>query len=311
MAEQKETRQHSFAFQGKFVITGILECVTGLRIGGTREGFEIGGIDNPVIKDPLTDLPYIPGSSLKGKLRHLLEWARDTKAVRVPHPKHKVYTACHCGACVSCRLFGVASDEPEIREKAGPTRLFVRDAFPTGYEEVLELVKKRAISSGEKREEPREGTTVRRWWEQLGEGISTELKSENFLNRLTAEANPRTMERVPAGSEFSVEFVMDVYDAQKDKELLEALAEAMKLLEYSALGSSGSRGYGRVQFKDLEVQWLPKEFFKTGQGSKKCSVGRVEALQQKVCELWKWVTADVGKEERESASMGDLPSPEK
>jgi Uncharacterized protein predicted to be involved in DNA repair (RAMP superfamily) len=49
-----------------------------------------------------------------------------------------------------------------------------------------------------------ENTTVRRWWEMLGEGINTELKSENFINRLTAEANPRTMERVPAGSEFQL-----------------------------------------------------------------------------------------------------------
>jgi CRISPR-associated protein Csm3 len=89
--------QHNFRFQGKFVIKGILECVTGTRIGGTQEKFEIGGIDNPVIKDPLTDLPYIPGSSLKGKLRSLLEWARETKAVQVQHPKHGVFTACHCG----------------------------------------------------------------------------------------------------------------------------------------------------------------------------------------------------------------------
>lgn len=74
--------QHNFCFQGKFIISGILECVTGTRIGGTQEKFEIGGIDNPVIKDPLTDLPYIPGSSLKGKLRHLLEWAINTKAVK-------------------------------------------------------------------------------------------------------------------------------------------------------------------------------------------------------------------------------------
>jgi len=74
--EQKTERVHKFQFLGKFIIKGILECVTGTRIGGTQEKFEIGGIDNPVIKDPLTDLPYIPGSSLKGKLRSLLEWAR-------------------------------------------------------------------------------------------------------------------------------------------------------------------------------------------------------------------------------------------
>ncbi len=277
MAQQ---RQHDFAFKGKFVITGILECVTGTRIGGTQERFEIGGIDNPVIKDPLTDLPYIPGSSLKGKLRHLLEWARDTKAIQIPHPKHRVFTACHCGECVACRLFGVASDDPQVRQKAGPTRLFVRDAFPTGYEAVLQG------------KEPPEDSTVRRWWDMLGEGISTELKSENFLNRLTAEANPRTMERVPAGSEFTVEFVLDVYDADKDKELLEALAEAMKLLEHSALGSSGSRGYGRVRFKNLSVTWYPVTYYRTGKGEKPCEVGGVDELLRQVSKLWEWVAGD-------------------
>jgi CRISPR-associated protein Csm3 len=272
--------QHNFKFQGKFVIAGLLECVTGTRIGGTQEKFEIGGIDNPVIKDPLTGLPYIPGSSLKGKLRSLLEWARETKAVQDPHPKHGVFTACHCGECVACRLFGVASDDTNVRRKAGPTRLTVRDAFPTGYEDILQG------------KEPPEGMTVWRWWEMLGEGIGTELKSENFLNRLTAEANPRTMERVPAGSKFQVEFVLDVYDANGDKELLEALAEAMKLLEHSALGGSGSRGYGRVRFKDLKVSWYPVTYYRTGEGEQTCDVGTVDGLRQKVNKLWQWVVGD-------------------
>ena len=63
-------------FKGKYLIQGKLICETGLHIGGSTEGVEIGGVDNPVIKDPLTEQPYIPGSSLKGKLRHLLEWAQ-------------------------------------------------------------------------------------------------------------------------------------------------------------------------------------------------------------------------------------------
>ncbi len=291
--------QHNFKFQGKFVITGLLECVTGTRIGGTQEKFEIGGIDNPVIKDPLTELPYIPGSSLKGKLRHLLEWARDLDAVKQPNREHsrerEVFTACWCGKpdCVSCRLFGVASSEETKRRNVGPTRLTVRDAFPTGYELVLQAVKQgKDLTEEDLPEEVLEkfkGTTVYRWWEMLGEGIGTELKSENFINRLTAEANPRTMERVPAGSEFQVEFVLDVYDANGDKELLEALAEAMKLLEHSALGGSGSRGYGRVRFKGLKVEWFPVTYYRTGKGMQVCEVGTVDELKRKVGELWKWV----------------------
>lgn len=277
--------QHNFRFMGKFVITGILECVTGTRIGGTQEKFEIGGIDQPVIKDPLTGLPYIPGSSLKGKLRSLLEWARETKAIQEPHPEHKgnIFTACHCGECIACRLFGVSSNDRNVRLRAGPPRLTVRDAFPTGYDSVL------------KGEEPPENTTVWRWWEMLGEGIGTELKTENFLDRLTAEANPRTIERIPAGSEFQVEFVLDVYDANGDKELIGALAEAMKLLEHSTLGGSGSRGYGRVRFKDLKVTWYPVNFYRTGSGEKTDNVGTVDSLMEKANELWSWVIGDGAK----------------
>jgi CRISPR-associated protein Csm3 len=50
-----------------------IEVLTGLHIGIGSDKPEIGGIDNPVIKDPISKLPYIPGSSIKGKLRSLLE----------------------------------------------------------------------------------------------------------------------------------------------------------------------------------------------------------------------------------------------
>ena len=55
-------------------ITATIEIVTGLHIGGNNDEIKIGGIDNPVIKNPLTNEPYIPGSSLKGKIRSLIEW---------------------------------------------------------------------------------------------------------------------------------------------------------------------------------------------------------------------------------------------
>jgi len=228
-----------FKFEGKFVINAKLECLTGLHIGGMEEGFEIGGVDNPVIRDPLTDHPYIPGSSLKGKLRHLLEWAINAEAVRRPHPKHNAFTACHCGECEACRLFGVSSDEPEVRAKAGPPRLIVRDAFPT--------------------EE-----TVHNWERMLGEGTYTELKAENYIDRLTAQATPRTIERVPAGSEFEVEMIFDVYDREGDRELMRKLLMAMELLQLSALGGNGSRGYGKVRFKGISITWIPVDHYTRG-----------------------------------------------
>ncbi|WP_297499767.1 type III-A CRISPR-associated RAMP protein Csm3, partial [Thermococcus sp.] len=66
-------------FYGKVVIRGRIKALTGLHIGSQRDVSEIGGIDNPVIKDPHTGLPYIPGSSLKGKLRSLFEVFTNSK----------------------------------------------------------------------------------------------------------------------------------------------------------------------------------------------------------------------------------------
>ena len=54
-----------------YTITGTIETVTGLHIGAGKDSIEIGGMDNPVIKHPHTGEHYIPGSSLKGKVRSL------------------------------------------------------------------------------------------------------------------------------------------------------------------------------------------------------------------------------------------------
>ncbi len=173
--------EHNFNFLGKYILQGQIKCLTGLHIGGSSTGVEIGGLDNPVIKNPLSEKPYIPGSGLKGKLRSLLEW----RLGKIAHnPKHKGFTACSCGECAACTIFGVSSDETEVRLKAGPSRLTVRDAFPTAV-------------------------TEDKWLTWLGQAIYTEIKTENTLDRVTAEANPRPMERVPAGSAFAFEMIFD------------------------------------------------------------------------------------------------------
>ncbi len=240
------------SFKGKYIITAQLEAVTGLHIGGSTTGFEIGGVDNPVIRDPLTDEPYIPGSSLKGKLRHLTEWSLG---LIDRHPKHKVFGAYHCQELKQStppadnaerwhkvyllgRLFGVASDDSDVRETAGPTRLTVRDAFLTN-------------------------DSFTKLEQVLGEGIFTELKTENFLDRITSEANPRTMERVPKGARFMVQMVLDMYEGD-DLDLLRQLFSAMRLLEDSTLGGGGSRGSGRVAFRALKVTWRGLDYYLNG-----------------------------------------------
>ena len=100
-------------------ITGKILLRTGLHIGGGSETIQIGGMDNPIIKSPLNDYPYIPGSSLKGKMRSLLEWKYDKSPDGNP---------CKCSQCDICKIFGTSGSEEST---LGPTRIIVRDAHLT------------------------------------------------------------------------------------------------------------------------------------------------------------------------------------
>jgi CRISPR-associated protein Csm3 len=146
----------------------------------------------------------------------------------------------------------VASDETAVREKAGPTRLTVRDAFLTATSDT---------------HNPKRFYSLEELEQLLGEKLYTEVKTENALDRVTSEANPRPMERVPAGAAFEVEMIFDVYRPE-DKKLLKQLFVAMRLLEHSALGGSGSRGHGKVEFADLGVEFRPIEYYRNGNGAK-------------------------------------------
>lgn len=218
MTEEK----NNYKFSGKYIIKADLRCLTGLHIGGTDEGFEIGGMDNPVIKDPITGYPYIPGSSLKGKMRSLLEWANNKVNFKQENGKWKG-KLCECGTCDICFIYG-CSAAASIKE---PTRLTVRDSFP----------KKSAIEN---------------WRNYLGENIYTEVKTENTIDRLTSEANPRSMERIPADSVFEIEILFDLYKSD-DVLKIKKVFEGMMLLEDSALGGSGSRGSGKVVFENIAI----------------------------------------------------------
>ncbi|APD10318.1 MULTISPECIES: type III-A CRISPR-associated RAMP protein Csm3 [Thermus] len=217
-------------------IQAILLAKTGLRIGMSRDQMAIGDLDNPVIRNPLTDEPYIPGSSLKGKLRYLLEWslggdyilkAKDKHVYASPDPKDPV-----------ARIFGLAPENDEesmqVARERGPTRLLVRDAYLTrDSKEELE----RTISRG---------------------GYLTEIKQEVFIPRLGGFANPRTTERVPAGARFHVEMVYRVLDPLDEEHFHRYVLRALELLELDGLGGHISRGYGQVYFlhpdKPLEDQ---------------------------------------------------------
>ncbi|MFN3928997.1 MAG: type III-A CRISPR-associated RAMP protein Csm3 [Thermoflexus sp.] len=236
---------NTITLQGKIVITGVLQAMTGLRIGGAGAGMEIGGVDNIVIRDPVTGRPYVPGSSLKGKMRSLLTRAlgKPLKTL-VERPLQIRIHWCESEGeyfqegkpCPLCRAFGVAG-----QRAFEPVRLIVRDGYLLEELEILD----------------ENGQPVRKRWAEVNTDLPyTEVKWEAAIDVLTAAANPRPMERVPPGARFQVELLFSVYD-ENDREAFRTVLQGMRLLEDDYLGSSGSRGYGRVAFRELQVVWKP------------------------------------------------------
>lgn len=201
--------------QGFKEISGTIKCITGLRIGGSSNIIEIGGVDNPVIRNPLDNLPYIPGSSIKGKVRTLLEW--ELGEVEDDGGVHK----CGNEQCPICRTFGTTVESLTRL----PSRALFRDAFLT--EDSLRDLDKMRKEKGI---------------------LYAEIKYENTINRLKGKAeHPRQMERIPPGIQFNFSIGYRVFD-DLDEKNLQYLLQGLWLLEQDALGGCGSRGYGKVRF---------------------------------------------------------------
>lgn len=239
-------------FKENYIINGEIECKTGLHIGGSSDSIDIGGSDNVVIRDSISGLPFIPGSSLKGKLRSLLELYDKQSADSVIKNKGKVATD---PDCLSSKLFGISASESGEKY---PTRTIVRDSYPT--EETLKL------------------------WESSEEIFKgTELKYENTLNRITSEANPRNIERVPKGSKFNFEIILTVYE-HDDESYLDNLLETMKLVEDNYLGGSGSRGFGQIKFTNITIAKRTKDYY-TVDNSEELMVESSKTLNEAIDKL--------------------------
>ena len=195
----------------KIRITGTIEVVTGMHIGGSYAFSAIGAVDAPIIKDIRTNLPMIPGSSLKGKMRSLLAKMYNEKLMERPDDDDERLT----------RLFGSAKKNGVKR-----SRLIFSDMVLSNEEELRDH----------------------------GLQSMTEIKFENSINRLTAVANPRQIERAVRGSKFLLDMIYEVEQEEDVLEDFETLALGMKLLELDYLGGNGSRGYGKVRFDHLRAE---------------------------------------------------------
>ena len=208
----KEINNKESLQRAKIQVTAQIRLETGLHIGTSNAFAAIGATDSPVIKDPITNLPIIPGSSIKGKMRSLLSKVHNERLAKKPGEDGEILS----------RLFGNSSDN---RYKMG--RLIFRDAF---------LINKDKLDS-------------------LGVKSYTEVKFENTIDRITAEANPRQIERAIRESAFAFELIYEITDDSEDQveEDFKVILDGLKLLELDYLGGSGSRGYGKVVFEDLKA----------------------------------------------------------
>lgn len=207
--------------------TGTIFCVSGLSIGASSNPLEIGGISQEVIKNPITKEPYIPGSSLKGKMRSELEkiygaYVMNKKTGRL---ELNSKNPCGCGkiTCPICVIFGA---HKKNGARSAPTRIIVRDA--TLSKEAKDIIRKF----------PNDQRSY------------LERKTENIIVRDSGTAgSPRIIERVSAGMSFDFEIVLRIFEGDNEKELVDKVKEGLELVEKSYLGGSGSRGSGQVDIK--------------------------------------------------------------
>jgi CRISPR-associated protein Csm3 len=225
---------------GRIILNGKIKALTGLHIGGSPGALAIGGVDLPVIRNPITQEPYIPGSSLKGKMRSLWEKAQGASQEYPVNktPGKEVYIhACRSKKeyenCKICQIYGSTGDSGAI----APTRIIVRDV-------PLDIASMQAART---------------------DLPYSEIKWEAAIDRVTSAATPRQIERVPAGAIFdNMQIVFNVFKSEDLNRFLDVLT-ALGLVEDDYLGGHGSRGSGRVAFTNLELVTKSAESYRMPQ----------------------------------------------
>ncbi len=218
----------------KILIEGTIEAITGLHIGGANVGMSIGGADNTVVRNPITNEPYIPGSSLKGKMRSLVE-KLEGKFSQVNMNKVKYVAYVDDPEDIICKIFGTMPEKMN-KENGKPTsRLIVRDCV---------LINKEELENAKETDMP-----------------YTEVKTEVVIDRITSAAVPRQIERVPAGAKFKLRLLLNIYNGDNEDELLNKVLEALTLVQNDYLGGSGTRGSGEVKITINKPKYKNKEIY--------------------------------------------------
>lgn len=238
-----------FPLLKKIIIKGKIKAETGLAIGGSNTAMGIGGVDKGVIRNLVTNQPYIPGSSLKGKMRSLLEMSYGEIGEK---PMGAVKNGpTEVDSHKAAKLFGTASntDHADRERKGGfqhASRVIVRDAY---------LSDKQGSDNKD----------IDAFFKQT-DLLYTEVKTEVVIDRITSKAMPRQMERVPAGAQFDFELVLNIFDDDSEKQLLSDIFASLQLVQNDYIGGSGSRGSGQVSFKIESVKERTKDFYLTSAG---------------------------------------------
>ena len=236
------TADTQLSFLGKLILEADLTCETGLHIGAGKGTLEIGGADNPVIKDSF-GRPYLPGSSLRGAMRHALERALD-----LVKNDEIVYLSRRRGQEVRIHQSNRPNDEVCL--------LFGRSS-EAGATAIARL----AVSDSKL-----DADSITPAMHEYLDDEMTEVKSETAIDRLTAQSSSRTLERVPAGARFRVRLVLDIL-CPEDRELLAPVVQALRLIEDSGLGGGRSRGSGVVRFSKISGQWRSKGYYAAGEAA--------------------------------------------
>ena len=210
-----------YTLKGKLLIKGTIKLITGLHIGTSGDFSAIGAVDTIIIRDSVTNRPMIPGSSIKGKMRYLLARTKYNTSLELKDIKRE-------DNCIK-RLFG--SSDPVVT-----SRLQFQDILLS--DKSIEKLKDAEFDLP-----------------------YTEIKYENTIDRATGIANPRQQERVPAGSEFDFKIVYNIEKLEEINEDMQNILLMIDILEDDYLGGHGTRGYGRVKFKDfsLDIKTYTKE----------------------------------------------------